>query len=87
MENALSKLWDMYEESKRNRTEDNLMNSFVVHKLTQEKKLLHASYEKLVEDVNAIMDAQEQRAVIERKDAETTKLQEKYDTVKNIAAA
>ncbi|XBH96562.1 hypothetical protein VPH35_086925 [Triticum aestivum] len=46
-----------------------------------------ASYQKLVEDVNALMDAQEQRAVIERKDAETTKLQEKYDTVKNIAAA
>ncbi|XBJ04373.1 hypothetical protein VPH35_023317 [Triticum aestivum] len=46
-----------------------------------------ASYEKLVEDVNALMDGQEQRAVIERKDAETTKLQEKYDTLKNIAAA
>ena len=63
------------------------MHSFTVHDLTQEKKKLQASYEKLVEDVNALMDAQEQRAVIERKDAETTKLQEKYDTLKNIAAA
>ncbi|XBH81298.1 hypothetical protein VPH35_106884 [Triticum aestivum] len=64
-----------------------LMHSFTVHDLTQEKKKLQASYEKLVEDVNALMDSQEQRAVIERKDAETTKLQEKYDTLKNIAAA
>ena len=47
----------MYEESKRNRTEDNLMNSFVVHNLTQEKKKLQASYEKLVEDVNGLLDA------------------------------
>ncbi|XP_020177698.2 uncharacterized protein [Aegilops tauschii subsp. strangulata] len=85
--NALSKLWFMYEQSKRDMNEDSLMHSFAIHDLTQEKKKLQASYEKLVEDVNALMDAQEQRAVIERKDAETTKLQEKYDTVKNLAAA
>ena len=77
----------MYEQSKMDRNEECLMHSFTVHDLTQEKKKLQASYEKLVEDVNALMDAQEQRAVIERKDAETTKLQEKYDTLKNIAAA
>ena len=47
---------------------------FAVHDVTQEKKKLQTAYEKLVEDVNALMDAQEQRAVIERKDAETTKL-------------
>ncbi|XBJ20726.1 hypothetical protein VPH35_011506 [Triticum aestivum] len=73
--------------TKIDRTEECLMHSFVVHDLTEEKKKLQAAYEKLVEDVNALMDAQEQRAVIQRKDAETTKLQEKYDTVKNIADA
>ncbi|XP_045088069.2 uncharacterized protein [Aegilops tauschii subsp. strangulata] len=73
--------------SKMDRNEECLMHSFTVHDLTQEKKKLQASYEKLIEDVNALMDAQEQRAVIERKDAETTKLQEQYDTLKNIAAA
>ncbi|KAM3194587.1 hypothetical protein ACQJBY_070944 [Aegilops geniculata] len=87
LENALSKLWAMYQQSKMDRNEECLMHSFTVHDLTEEKKKLQASYEKLVEDVNALMDAQEQRAVIERKDAETTKLQEKYDTLKNIAAA
>ena len=64
----------MYEQSKMDRNEECLMHSFTVHDLTQEKKKPRASYEKLVEDVNALMDAQEQRAVIERKDAETTKL-------------
>jgi hypothetical protein len=77
----------MYEETKRNRTEDNLMNSFTVHQLTQEKNKLNASYEKLVEDVNALLDAQQQRADMEKTDAETKKLQEKYDMVKNLAAA
>ena len=87
LENALSKLWSMYEQTKIDRTEECLMHSFAVHDLTQEKNKLQAAYEKLVEDVIALMDAQEQRAVTQRKDAETTKLQEKYDTVKNIAAA
>ncbi|KAE8800021.1 hypothetical protein D1007_24497 [Hordeum vulgare] len=67
MGNALAKLWDMYEECKRNKIEDNLMNSFVVHNLTRKKIKLHASYEKLVEDVNALLDAHEQRARMERK--------------------
>ncbi|XP_020151694.1 uncharacterized protein [Aegilops tauschii subsp. strangulata] len=78
MENALSKLWDMYEESKRNRTEDNLMNSFVVHKLTQEKIKLQASYERLVEDVQALLDENERRAQMKSK-PDKSKLQEKYD--------
>ncbi|KAF7007092.1 hypothetical protein CFC21_022065 [Triticum aestivum] len=38
LENALSELWFMYEQSKRDRTEDNLMHSFAVPDLTQEKK-------------------------------------------------
>ena len=86
MENALSKLWDMYEESKRNRTEDNLMNSFVVHNLTQEKIKLQASYDKLVGDVQSLLDENERRAQMERKPDES-KLQEKYDMVKNLTVS
>ena len=70
----MTKLWDKYEECRRSKIEENLESSFVVHNLTQQKIKLQASYERLVEDVNGLLDAQEQRAVIERKDAETTKL-------------
>ncbi|XBJ07764.1 hypothetical protein VPH35_013226 [Triticum aestivum] len=87
LENALHKLWFMYEESKRQRNKDNLMNSFAVHNLTQEKNKLQANYEKLVEDVNALLDAQQHRAEIEKTDTETKKLQEKYDMMKNLATA
>ncbi|XBH72441.1 hypothetical protein VPH35_099733 [Triticum aestivum] len=87
LENALAKLWFMYEQSKRDRNEENLMHSFAVHDLTQEKKKLQQSYEKLVEDVNGLLNAQEMRAEVEMKDLESSKLQEKYDMVKNLAAA
>ncbi|XBH83319.1 hypothetical protein VPH35_071766 [Triticum aestivum] len=73
--------------SKRDRNEENLMHSFIVYDLTQEKKKLQQSYEKLVEDVNGLLDAQERRGEVERKVVETSKLQEKYDMVKNLAAA
>jgi chromosome segregation ATPase len=116
MEKALAKLWDMYEESKTTRTNDNLESSFTIHNLTEEKKKLQENYEKLVGDVNALLDAQEQRAVqlnyqqeqkdnadvniselenevgnlkaeLSKKDEENSKLQQKYETVKNIAAS
>ncbi|KAM3334061.1 hypothetical protein ACQJBY_028865 [Aegilops geniculata] len=87
LENALHKLWLMYEDNKRQRAEDTLMNSFEVHNLTQEKKKLEASYEKLVEDVNALVDAQQRRVEIEKTDADTKKLEENYEMVKNLAAA
>ena len=61
MENALTKLWDKYEECRRSKIEDNLESSFAVHNLTQQKIKLQASYERLVEDVNGLLDAQEQR--------------------------
>ena len=63
------------------------MHSFAVHDLTQEKKKLQQSYEKLVEDVNGLLNAQEMRAEVEMKGLESSKLQEKYDMVKNLAAA
>ena len=65
MENALTKLWDKYEECRRSKIEDNLESSFAVHNLTQQKIKLQASYERLVEDVNGLLDAQEQRAQME----------------------
>ena len=91
MENALTKLWDKYEECGRSKIEDNLESSFVVHNLTQQKIKLQASYERLVEDVNGLLDAQEQRAQMERgkmqNKPDESKLQEKYDMLKNLTVA
>ncbi|XBI34684.1 hypothetical protein VPH35_120462 [Triticum aestivum] len=50
MEKALAKLWDMYEESKSGRTNDNLESSF-------------ENYDSLYADVNALLDAQQQRGL------------------------
>ena len=61
----MTKLWDKYEECRRSKIEDNLESSFAVHNLTQQKIKLQASYERLVEDVNGLLDAQEQRAQME----------------------
>ncbi|XBH86925.1 hypothetical protein VPH35_074498 [Triticum aestivum] len=63
MEKALAKLWDMYEESKSGRTNDNLESSFVIHNLTEEKKKLQENYDSLYADVNALLDAQQQRGL------------------------
>ncbi|XBJ14148.1 hypothetical protein VPH35_006232 [Triticum aestivum] len=86
MENALAKLWEMYEECKRNKIGDNLTSSFAVHNLTQQKIKLQANYERLVEDVNGLLDAQQKRAQMERKPYQS-KLQEEYEMVKNLTAA
>ena len=91
MENALTKLWDKYEECRRSKIEDNLESSFAVHNLTQQKIKLQASYERLVEDVNGLLDAQEQRARMERgkmqNKPDESKLQEKYEILKNLTVA
>ncbi|XP_044396468.1 myosin-2-like [Triticum aestivum] len=63
MEKALAKLWDMYEETKSARTNDNLESSFAIHNLTEEKKKLQENYDSLYADVNALLDAQQQRGV------------------------
>ncbi|KAF7080626.1 hypothetical protein CFC21_084675 [Triticum aestivum] len=47
MEKALAKLWDMYEETKSARTNDNLESSFAIHNLTEEKKKMLLNYETL----------------------------------------
>ena len=87
----MTKLWDKYEECRRSKIEDNLESSFAVHNLTQQKIKLQASYERLVEDVNGLLDAKEQRAQLERgkmqNKPDESKLQEKYDMLKNLTVA
>ncbi|KAE8781405.1 hypothetical protein D1007_45353 [Hordeum vulgare] len=51
MQNALLKLWEMLEDNKSARRDDNLENSLKIHHLTEEKRNLDANYDKLVEDV------------------------------------
>ncbi|VAI91724.1 unnamed protein product [Triticum turgidum subsp. durum] len=60
MEKALAKLWNMYEEIKSARTNDNLESSFAIHNQTEEKKKLQENYDSLYADVNALLDAQQQ---------------------------
>ncbi|KAF7058970.1 hypothetical protein CFC21_065933 [Triticum aestivum] len=50
MEKALAKLWDMYEEIKSARTNDNLESSFAIHNLTEKKKKLQKNYDSLYAD-------------------------------------
>uniref|UniRef100_A0A3B6SQK9 Uncharacterized protein n=1 Tax=Triticum aestivum TaxID=4565 RepID=A0A3B6SQK9_WHEAT len=59
-EKALAKLWNMYEEIKSARTNDNLESSFAIHNQTEEKKKLQENYDSLYADVNALLDAQQQ---------------------------
>ncbi|XBJ06259.1 hypothetical protein VPH35_024907 [Triticum aestivum] len=63
MEKVLAKLWDMYEEIKSAGTNDNLESSFAIHNLTDEKKKLRENYDRLYADVNALLDAQQQRGL------------------------
>ncbi|XBJ10928.1 hypothetical protein VPH35_015696 [Triticum aestivum] len=64
-EKALAKLWDMYEEIKSARTNDNLESSFAIHNLTEEKKKLQENYDSLYADLS-------------KKEEEKKKLQENY---------
>jgi len=63
LQNALLKLWEMYHDSKSDRRKDNLESSFTIHQLTEEKNNLEANYDKLVEDVHQLFNAQEDRMV------------------------
>ena len=56
MQNALLKLWEMLEDSKSARRDDNLENSLKIQHLTEEKRNLDANYDKLVEDVNQLLN-------------------------------
>ncbi|XP_020190555.1 uncharacterized protein [Aegilops tauschii subsp. strangulata] len=63
MQNALLKLWEMYQDSKSDRRKDNLESSLTIHNLTEEKNKLEANYDKLVEDVHELLNAQEDRVL------------------------
>ncbi|XBH57642.1 hypothetical protein VPH35_079212 [Triticum aestivum] len=63
MQNALLKLWEMYQDSKSDRRKDNLESSLTIHHLTEEKNKLEANYDKLVEDVHELLNAQEDRVL------------------------
>ncbi|KAE8801373.1 hypothetical protein D1007_23070 [Hordeum vulgare] len=63
MQNALLKLWAMFEDTRNGRVTDNLESALTIHHLTQEKKNLDANYEKLVKDVHDLIDFQEERVI------------------------
>ncbi|KAI5011269.1 hypothetical protein ZWY2020_013406 [Hordeum vulgare] len=63
MQNALLKLWEMLEDNKSARRDDNLESSLKIHQLTEEKRNLDANYDKLVEDVSQLLNAQEERVM------------------------
>ncbi|KAE8808159.1 hypothetical protein D1007_15286 [Hordeum vulgare] len=66
MQIALLKLWEMLEDSKSARRDDNLENSLKIHHLTEEKRNLDANYDKLVEDVNQLLNLVESQGGVIR---------------------
>ena len=59
MQNAFLKLWEMLEDRKSARRDDNLENSLKIHHLTEEKRNIDGNYDKLVEDVNQLLNLAE----------------------------
>ncbi|KAF7045972.1 hypothetical protein CFC21_055032 [Triticum aestivum] len=59
LQNALHKLWLMYEDCQRANRMACLEHSSLVHNLTSQKNKLQETYEKLVEDVNNLLDTQD----------------------------
>ncbi|KAE8809161.1 hypothetical protein D1007_14205 [Hordeum vulgare] len=53
------KLWEMLEDSKSARRDDNLVNSLKIHHLIEEKRNLDANYDKLLKDVNQLLNLAE----------------------------
>uniref|UniRef100_A0A8I6YQS1 Uncharacterized protein n=1 Tax=Hordeum vulgare subsp. vulgare TaxID=112509 RepID=A0A8I6YQS1_HORVV len=81
MQNALLKLWQMLEDSKSARRNDNLESSLKNHHLTEEKRNLDANYDKLVEDVNQLLNAQVERVM------DFSYLQDKVNDAESTSAA
>ncbi|KAI4994245.1 hypothetical protein ZWY2020_029293 [Hordeum vulgare] len=63
MQNALLKLWTMFEDTRNARVTDNLESALTIHHLKEEKNTLDANYDKLVKDVHELMDHQEERVI------------------------
>ncbi|XBJ15120.1 hypothetical protein VPH35_007083 [Triticum aestivum] len=96
LQNALHKLWLMYEESNQANKMACLEHSFTVHDLKQQKKELQETYEKLVEDVNNLLDSQDNvpqvndlnvADIIMEKDVEIKNLKTVVDQLKLIHVA
>ncbi|KAE8815055.1 hypothetical protein D1007_07558 [Hordeum vulgare] len=80
MQNALLKLWEKLEDNKSARRDDNLENSLKIHHLTEEKRNLDANYDKLVEDVNQLLNlAEAQGGVIRTQKANHLKEKDKLN--------
>ncbi|KAE8767052.1 hypothetical protein D1007_61649 [Hordeum vulgare] len=68
------------EDSKSARRDDNLENSLKIHHLTEEKRNLDANYDKLVEDVNQLLNlAEAQGGVIRTQKANHLKEKDKLN--------
>ncbi|KAE8815013.1 Anthocyanin 3'-O-beta-glucosyltransferase [Hordeum vulgare] len=70
----------MLEDKKSARRDDNLENSLKIHHLTEEKRNFDANYDKLVEDVNQLLNlAQAQGGVIRTQKANHLKEKDKLN--------
>ncbi|XBJ24899.1 hypothetical protein VPH35_002677 [Triticum aestivum] len=103
LQNAIHKLWLMYEYSQHENRMACLEHASTVHNLTQQKKELQETYEKLVEDVNNLLDYKDSQPEINQKndadnisvsvessmtkDAEIKKLKAIVDQLKQIHVA
>ncbi|XBI23036.1 hypothetical protein VPH35_063982 [Triticum aestivum] len=103
LQNAIHKLWLMYEHSQHDNKMACLEHSSIVHNLTQQKKELRETYEKLVEDVNNLLDYKDSQPEVNQKndaenisvsvessmtkDAEIKKLKAVVDQLKQIHVA
>uniref|UniRef100_A0A8I6YVT5 GRF-type domain-containing protein n=1 Tax=Hordeum vulgare subsp. vulgare TaxID=112509 RepID=A0A8I6YVT5_HORVV len=63
MENALLKLWQMYEDAKAYRRSDNLNSALTIQTLTCEKKSLEDKFQELAKHVDTLFQAQETRTI------------------------
>uniref|UniRef100_A0A8I6XNX8 GRF-type domain-containing protein n=1 Tax=Hordeum vulgare subsp. vulgare TaxID=112509 RepID=A0A8I6XNX8_HORVV len=61
MQNALLKLWQMYEDAKAYRRSDNLNSALTIQTLTCEKKSLEDKFQELAKHVDTLFQAQETR--------------------------
>ncbi|XP_048549792.1 kinesin-related protein 1-like [Triticum urartu] len=103
LQNAIHKLCLMYEDSQHNNMMACLEHSCTIHNLTQQKKELQKTYEKLVEDVNNLLDYKDSQPEVNQKndaenisvsvessmtkDAEIKKLKAVVDQLKQIHVA
>ncbi|KAF7026129.1 hypothetical protein CFC21_038258 [Triticum aestivum] len=67
LQNAIHKLWLMYEHSQHGNRMACLEHASTIHNLTQQKKELQETYEKLVEDVNNLLDYKDSQPEVNQK--------------------